>query len=73
MNLKDDDYTLEEGAAWFTVKGFAIRIQSTDEGVAVDVWKDGGEMDSPIASTYAYDQDIATDETRSYGPQGETA
>lgn len=71
MNLKDDDYTLEEGAAWFTVKGFSIRILSTDEGVVVDIWKDGGEMDSPIASTYAFDQEIATDDTRSYGPQGE--
>ena len=60
MNLKDDDYTLEEGAAWFTVKGFAIRILSTDEGVVVDIWKDGGEMDSPIASTYAFDQEIST-------------
>jgi hypothetical protein len=66
MNLKDDDYTLEEGAAWFTVKGFAIRILSTDEGVVVDIWKDGGEMDSPIASTYAHDSDIETIE-------GETA
>jgi hypothetical protein len=66
MNLKDDDYTLTEGAAWFAVKGFAIRILSTDEGVVVDVWKDGGEMDSPIASTYAYDSDIETIE-------GETA
>ena len=60
MNLKDDDYTLEEGAAWFTVKGFSIRILSTDEGVVVDIWKDGGEMDSPIASTYAHDEDIVT-------------
>jgi hypothetical protein len=66
MNLKDDDYTLTEGVAWFTVKSFSIRILSTDEGVVVDVWKDGGEMDSPIASTYAYDSDIETIE-------GETA
>ena len=63
MNLKDDDYTLEEGAAWFTVKGFAIRIRSTDDGVVVDIYKDGEEMDSPIASTYAHDEDIATGET----------
>lgn len=66
MNLKDDDYVLEEGAAWFTVKGFAIRILSTDEGVVVDIWKDGEVMDSPIASTYAFDADIADGE-------GETA
>jgi hypothetical protein len=70
MNLKDDDYTLTEGAAWFTVKGFAIRILSTDEGVVVDIYNEGEEMESPIASTYAHDEDIATDETRSYGPMG---
>lgn len=73
MNLKDDDYTLEEGAAWFTVKGFAIRITSTDSKVEVDIYKEGEEMNAPIASTYAHDEDIATDDTRSYGPQGAAA
>ena len=29
--LVDGDYVLAEGAAWFTVKGFSIRIHSTDE------------------------------------------
>jgi hypothetical protein len=73
MNLKDDDYTLSEGAAWFTVKEFSIRILSTDEGVVVDIYNEGEEMELPIASTYAHSEDIATDETRSYGPQGATA
>jgi hypothetical protein len=59
MNLKDDDYTLEEGAAWFTVKGFSIRILSTDEGVVVDIYELGNEWE-PLASTYAHDSDIAT-------------
>jgi hypothetical protein len=56
--LKDGDYVLTEGAGWFTVKGFAIRILSTDEGIVVDVYRDGNEMDSPIASTYAFDADL---------------
>ena len=57
MNLKDDDYTLTEGAAWFTVKGFAIRILSTDEGVVVDIYNEGEVMELPIASTYALDNE----------------
>jgi hypothetical protein len=57
MNLKDDDYTLTEGAAWFTVKSFSIRILSTDEGVVVDIYNEGEEMELPIASTYAFDNE----------------
>jgi hypothetical protein len=56
--LKDSDYVLTEGAGWFAVKGFAIRIFATDEGVAVDIYKDGSEMESAITSTYAFDTDL---------------
>jgi hypothetical protein len=56
--INDDDYKLVEGAAWFTVKGFSIRIHSTDEGVIVDVFANGKEMDSPVASTYAFDHEL---------------
>ena len=56
--LNDTDYVLVDGAGWFTVKGFAVRIHSTDEGIIVDVYKDGAEMESPIASTYAYDAEL---------------
>ena len=58
MNLIDSDYVLTEGAAWFTVKGFSIRIHSTDEGVVVDVFKAMEEMSGPVASTYAFDSEI---------------
>jgi hypothetical protein len=58
MNLKDNDYTLVDGAAWFEVKGFAIRIHSTDEGVVVDVFKNGDYTEA-IASTYAFDTEGA--------------
>jgi hypothetical protein len=61
-NLTDGDYTLSEGAGWFTVKGFAVRIQSTDEGVVVDVYKDGAEMEEVITSTYAFDNELLDDE-----------
>ena len=59
--LKDDDYVLTEGAGWFTVKGFAIRIHSTDEGVIVDIFKDGEYTDT-IATTYAFDHEIMEQE-----------
>ncbi len=35
-NLRDGDYVLIDGAAWFTVGKFSIRIHQTDEGVVVD-------------------------------------
>lgn len=60
-HLIDDDYILTEGAAWFGVKGFAIRIHSTDEGVVVDVF-DNMAMKTepfvdPITTTCAFDTD----------------
>ena len=57
-DLQDADYTLTEGAAWLTVKKFSIRVISTEEGIMVDVYKLGAEMHSPIASTYAFDDDV---------------
>lgn len=60
--LPDGDYVLKDGAAWLEVKGFAVRILSTDEGIVVDVYKNGAEMDSPITSTYAFDAELEEDE-----------
>jgi hypothetical protein len=59
--LTDTDYVLTEGAGWFRVKGFAIRIHSTDEGVIVDIFKDGEYTDT-IATTYAFDHEIMEQE-----------
>jgi hypothetical protein len=58
--LIDSDYKLTEGAAWFTVKNFAIRIHSTDEGVIVDIFKNGDYNDT-IATTYAFDHETEDD------------
>jgi hypothetical protein len=60
--LKDGDYLLIEGAGWFTVKGFSVRVHMTDEGVIVDIYGQGKEMDSPIASTYAFEHELIEDE-----------
>ena len=60
-HIRDGDYVLADGAAWLEVKNFAIRVCSTDEGVVVDVYKNGDEMNDAIASTYAFDQEATDD------------
>jgi hypothetical protein len=57
IKITDADYILAEGAGWFEVKGFAVRLHSTDEGVAVDIYKNGSEDADSIASCYAFDSD----------------
>ena len=56
--IEDAGYELAEGAAWFAVKDFSIRIHSTDEGVIVDVYPKGRECEDLIAATYAFDSEI---------------
>jgi len=58
VNLVEGDYVLTDGAAWFKVKNFSIRIQSTDEGVVVDLYPYLGKMEEPVASTWAFDSDV---------------
>lgn len=60
--LADGDYTLSEGAAWLEVKNFAIRIFATDEGVNVDIYRNGDEMADAIASAYAFDNETTNEE-----------
>lgn len=59
-DLIDDDYFLDDGAGWFQVKGFAIRIHSTADGVAVDIYKNGAEDADALASCYAFDSECDT-------------
>jgi hypothetical protein len=61
-NIPDGDYVLEEGGAWLEVKGFAIRIHATDEGVAVDIYPNKAEHHDAIASCYAFDNDDALED-----------
>jgi hypothetical protein len=60
--LNDTDYTLTEGAAWFTVEGFAVRIHTTAEGLIVDIYQDGKEYNAPIASAYAHTHELEADQ-----------
>lgn len=61
VRLTDTDHILTENAGWFEVKGFAIRIHATDEGVVVDVYKAGEEDGNTITSCYAYDNELVND------------
>jgi len=56
--LEDSDYILSQGAAWLEVKNFAIRIHATNEGVVVDIYRNGDEASNAIASAYAFDSEL---------------
>ncbi len=66
--LDDRDYVLTENAGWFELKGFAIRIYATDDGVVVDIFDDA-ELNTepfinPIASAYAYSHELSSFEEK---------
>ncbi len=67
--IGDGDYILRDGAAWFTVGGFSVRLAKTDEGVVCDVYAEGVEDGDPIASCYAFDSEVeeAKEEARRIG------
>lgn len=56
--ITDGDYALTDGAAWLEVKNFSIRVCATDEGVSVDIYRNGDETEGAVASTYAYDSEV---------------
>lgn len=55
--LAHGEYALTDKSAWIEVKNFVVRICATDEGVEVDIYRNGvgDEMSLPVASTYASD------------------
>ena len=53
----NNDYKLVSGkGVWIQMGAFSVHPYLTDEGVVVDVYAGGAEMDS-ITSTYAFDSD----------------
>lgn len=56
-SIKNGDYILKDGKAWLEVKGFAIWVRATDEGVVVDIYKNEDELGESLASTYAFDSE----------------
>ena len=59
--IPDGDYILKDGCAWFTVKGFSIRVAATDEGVACDIYPLGKEGDDALAACYAFNNELEVD------------
>ena len=59
--LDDQDYILTDGGAWLEVKDFAIRILSTKQGLTIDVYRNGRELEDPIESIVLFDIDKEKD------------
>jgi hypothetical protein len=62
-HLIDGDHKMDDdGSVWIDVRGFTVHILTTDEGIVVDVFNRSELADrcyvSPIASTYAYDDEL---------------
>ena len=55
--LVDDNYTLIDGSARFTVKNFAIHICEFKEGVFVEIFKNGEEFGAPLNCVFAFDEE----------------
>lgn len=56
--LQEGDYLLTHAGAWFTLKGFSIRLVGTDEGVVVNIYANGRELEYALATTQAFDSEI---------------
>ena len=56
--LREGDYLLTHAGAWFTLKGFSIRLVGTDEGVVVNIYANGRELEDALATTQAFDSEI---------------
>lgn len=59
--IKDGDYILTDHMAWLETGGLSIRIYRSHEGmflgggVHVDIYRNGEETESPVASVFAPD------------------
>lgn len=55
-DLQECDYRLppEQDSVWIEVDSLVCYVRRTDEGVVVDIFANGQEMEGAIASTYAF-------------------
>lgn len=53
------DYVLskEHRSAWIGVGNISVHVMRTDEGVSVDLYAKGMEMETEMASCYAFDKE----------------
>ena len=56
VELTGEDYVLpkDQTGVWIRVDNISVWVHRSDEGVVVDLWPHQGEMDEPLASTYAF-------------------
>ena len=62
VDLTNGDYRLVDKTVWLEVKGFAIWVRATDEGVVVDIYKSGEEDGDSLASCYSFDSELLDEE-----------
>lgn len=62
----ETDYTLHKkhNYCWITVDSFSVCIKREDEGVGVDIYGKGNESDPPVASTYAFTDEVEDNEEK---------
>ena len=62
--INDNDLVLEpeQQSVWITVDNFSVYVHRTDEGLVVDLFKLGNEMDVAIASTYAFNTEVSDED-----------
>ena len=58
LQISDGDHELSEGRTWIKVGPYAVALIKTDEGISVDVYQDGREMDEALTSCWALDADL---------------
>ena len=58
LQIPDGDHTLTEGRAWLTVGPYSVRVNKTDEGIAVDIYALGDEMGELLGATWVHDNDL---------------
>lgn len=70
MKLEEDgeDYVLAAGepSVWVKVDGLCLYVRRNDDGVSVDIYRDGAMIDEgPVASTWAMFGESVPEEVKS--------
>lgn len=66
IHLADGDYVANDGC-WIEIQGFAVRIIPSGDGVSINVYQSGREMEDSIAETWATFGMLQTDEDEGEG------
>lgn len=56
--LHEDDYTLAGSSCWLTVGDFSVWIRNHGDGVSVEIYGEGKEMEDCFDSAYAGADDL---------------